>query len=435
MQRTISCLLNETDAELMISSISDTIVPFFQTKKMKSFGIKISFDTLNVSNFPDNVLSFVGELYNFDELLHLVYIPSKNNSSRDHYRVSTEELVIELYKKYGFDYMIQLLDGKFAMILFDYNYIDEISKVYVARDSFGLIPLYMFKRSTPFTLGDSYGFFTEKPPCLFIDDFVEISPGTYQMYSLPFKVSATWSFTNTITYYTLPSTTITGVTDIHYWNRIMTNTVYESIKKRLWLYDGEDIVYLMSGIFECDSMVLRCLKKFFKEFHNFTSIDSIKYQEDEEDEEKSMNVYTYFIGKTDSQNYTKTKNLLKILKITHTDIFTGDNADDSQLWLQKSLSHESAIFLYSTGFSELIGMNVEGGKEEREEAKEVEHGENDILEYDKICRRDIMNTKRYDNFYDNNYLFLDKKVLESFFNIPLAKREEHREHLFIHTKI
>lgn len=410
MTEKIACLLNESDTEVIMNTITDTVLPFFKQTTMKSCGIKISVDTSNSLHFPDIVISFVGELYNLDELVGLAL----SQSNKDYKPISPEELIVDLYKKHGFDYMIQLLDGKFAMILFDYNYIDEISKVYIARDSLGLIPLYMFKRSLPFTLVESYGFFTEKHPFIFVDDFVEITPGTYQVYTLPFKVSAHWSLSNTVTYYNLPSTTITGRMDLYYWNQIMTNMVYESIKKRLWCYNGEEIVYLMTGICECDNIVLRGLRKFFK---NFVSIDRELNSAQDRD---NFNIHTYFIRKHHSNNFQNIKESLKILKTTHTDIFMSDGGDLLSVLSKKYTNHNSAIFLYSDGFSELVGYD-----------KTIP----DIFEYDKTCRNGLKTVRKYDNLYNTHSLFLDKKLLESFLNIPLVLREKHREHLFEYVKI
>jgi asparagine synthase (glutamine-hydrolysing) len=69
-----------------------------------------------------------GEIYNYKSL-------SK------HYKLKSNsdcEVIIHLYKEYGIEYLFELLDGVFAFVLYDSN----IQKMYVARDPYGVRPLY-----------------------------------------------------------------------------------------------------------------------------------------------------------------------------------------------------------------------------------------------------------------------------------------------------
>ena len=76
-----------------------------------------------------------GEIYNYKELFSFMnIIPSTNSDC---------EVIIHLYKHYGIDYLLQLLDGVFAFVLYDS--INE--KVFAARDPYGVRPLYYLKTS------------------------------------------------------------------------------------------------------------------------------------------------------------------------------------------------------------------------------------------------------------------------------------------------
>lgn len=423
--KSISCILNETDAESMMNVFKDTIItpligtPFFKSNnKMKLLGIKISFDVSNVVNDSDIVISFVGEIYNGNELYNLLFDSNEKHIYSNDTEGMNEELIVALYKKYGFDYMIQLLDGKFAFVLFDYSYLNDISKVYVVRDAFGVMPLYMFKRTNAFNPNEYYGFFTEKNNYLFVDDLVEIRPGTYHVYELPNKVSTHWTsqvfFENNIhtcnitTYYKLPATTISGVMDINYWHKCITESLYDSIKKRLWHTHNvdQDIVYLMTGIARCDTIVLRCLRKFLK--HHCS-------------ENYKGNIHTYYLRETTlSDGYENVRDTLNIIKTSHTDIFISSDCDLSTIWSQVVTKHEDAYFLYSTGFREMIGYGYE---------------KNSLFEYDKYCREELTHIKNDHFLNGSEHLFLDRYLLETFFNIPLEVREKHREHLFEYVRI
>ena len=99
----------------------------------------------SLSNQPfemdDCILVCNGEIYNYKRLA------TENNIT-----LLTEsdcEIIIHMYRLYGMEYTLNMLDGVFAFILYD----TASGSVYVARDPYGVRPLYM-KTSTNLT--DSY---------------------------------------------------------------------------------------------------------------------------------------------------------------------------------------------------------------------------------------------------------------------------------------
>ena len=85
------------------------------------------------SNQPiiDNGIYLIcnGEIYNYRTL----ECNLKTNSDC--------EVIIHLYQMYGIDYLFDLLDGVFAFVLYDSN----VGKVYIARDPYGVRPMYYFQ--------------------------------------------------------------------------------------------------------------------------------------------------------------------------------------------------------------------------------------------------------------------------------------------------
>ncbi len=73
-----------------------------------------------------------GEIYNWKELIRLSNSPCNTGSDC--------EIIIDLYKKYGINETLQLLDGVFAFVLVDHT--DK--KMFVARDAIGIRPLFMW---------------------------------------------------------------------------------------------------------------------------------------------------------------------------------------------------------------------------------------------------------------------------------------------------
>jgi len=89
----------------------------------------------------DVILAFNGEIYNaFDYTDELVADGVQFKSTSD------TEVILYLYLKYGFDKMLSLLNGMFAIVIVDLR----VSEVFIARDRFGIKPMYYFKNDTQF---------------------------------------------------------------------------------------------------------------------------------------------------------------------------------------------------------------------------------------------------------------------------------------------
>lgn len=88
-----------------------------------------------------------GEIYNYKTLLNEIDL---SDEEKRLHSGSDCEIIIDLYLKYGMDTTLELLDGVFAFILLDLRCIAEHTLhksplLYVARDPFGLRPLYWLK--------------------------------------------------------------------------------------------------------------------------------------------------------------------------------------------------------------------------------------------------------------------------------------------------
>lgn len=78
-----------------------------------------------------------GEIYNFKKLFEMIEVEPHTNSDC--------EIIIHLYKRFGIEYTLTLLDGYFSFILYDASDITIEPVVYVARDTFGVRPLYIMR--------------------------------------------------------------------------------------------------------------------------------------------------------------------------------------------------------------------------------------------------------------------------------------------------
>ena len=71
-----------------------------------------------------------GEIYNHKELFDILKITPRSKSDC--------EVIIHMYRRFGMEQTLQMLDGVFAFILIDLN----INYIYIARDTYGVRPLY-----------------------------------------------------------------------------------------------------------------------------------------------------------------------------------------------------------------------------------------------------------------------------------------------------
>lgn len=109
-----------------------------------------------------------GEIFNYKELLfqfhfHDVYVSN-----------SDCEIIIHLYKKFGIEKTVEMLDGEFAFVLYD----DNTKKIHIARDVLGIRSLYMGNHE------NNWIFSSEMKAIEKIYDVQQFSPRTYMTISI-----------------------------------------------------------------------------------------------------------------------------------------------------------------------------------------------------------------------------------------------------------
>jgi len=189
-----------------------------------------------------------GEIYNYRELYKSMKVIPETDSDC--------EVIIHLYKKYGIDQTLQMLDGVFAFILLDNRYETIPAKLYVARDPYGVRPLFWLQdKTTP----DVFGFASELKMLselktimnntTTINSFHDLSlsvtpnyniepflPGHYVEFDLPWKALTNWSFSNMVKYHS------TGFNS----NISMNSTPAMGLKQSVEELQG----YLMAAVFK-----------------------------------------------------------------------------------------------------------------------------------------------------------------------------------------
>ena len=197
----------------------------------------------NESNQPiivnDVILICNGEIYNYKSLYE--YIDVEPNTDSDC------EIIIHLFIKYGIEQTLTMLDGEFSFILLDNRITDDLNnKLYVARDPYGVRPLYYLKNdhfnisnnitnngSNGSNYGKIFGFASEMK-CL-IDIYntnitkfkiKQFTPGTYSMFNLSNLVYSEWEAIKENILYFIP--TFSYSTPSFYKMNSM-NEIYKSV--------------------------------------------------------------------------------------------------------------------------------------------------------------------------------------------------------------
>ena len=353
----------------------------------------------------DCVLICNGEIYNWKELLKL-----QKNHEDIAYGSSDCEIILHLYKNYGIEYTYQVLDGVFAFILFD----KIKQEVYVARDMYGVRPLFMGMESK--NLGEFQYFFGSEikmindlkkdENSMYVD---QVKPGYIYKFDLRTMIFQEKSMkTNPFTNNTLYNETIILST--------IRDTLIGAVKKRV---DNTDrpIACLLSG--GLDSSLITAL------------VVSIM---------GGPNVRTFSIGMKGSEDLKYAKLAADYLKTNHTTIILEekDFLEAIEKVIYSIESYDTTTVRASVGnwlVSKYIKENSDckvvfngDGSDEVTGGYMYFHCAPDSLSFDKECKRLIDNIHYYDVLRSDRSIschgleartpFLDRNFVQTYLSIP-----------------
>lgn len=353
----------------------------------------------------DCVLICNGEIYNWKELLKL-----QKNHEDIPYGSSDCEIILHLYKNYGIEYTYQVLDGVFAFILFD----KIKQEVYVARDMYGVRPLFMGMESK--NLGEFQYFFGSEikmiydlkkdENSMYVD---QVKPGYIYKFDLRTMIFQEKSMkTNPFTNNTLYNETTILST--------IRDTLIGAVKKRV---DNTDrpIACLLSG--GLDSSLITAL------------VVSIM---------GGPNVRTFSIGMKGSEDLKYAKLAADYLKTNHTTIILEekDFLEAIEKVIYSIESYDTTTVRASVGnwlVSKYIKENSDckvvfngDGSDEVTGGYMYFHCAPDALSFDKECKRLIDNIHYYDVLRSDRSIschgleartpFLDRNFVQTYLSIP-----------------
>jgi asparagine synthase (glutamine-hydrolysing) len=371
-----------------------------------------------------------GEIYNYRELYRQLNITPNTQSDC--------EIIIHLYKMYGIEKTLQLLDGVFAFVLLDYDINSESAKLFVGRDPFGVRPLYFFHPII--TKGEErevyfYGFASELK-CL--NEFYKSStnyeikhiiPGTYTTFEKRFTVSSNWKLVEESHRYHMPSIisnqyfVLDYENELNHWIPILQNQLVQAVEKRC-MSTERPIACLLSG--GLDSSLITAL---VNDFHKRNGLPALE---------------TYSIGIEGSVDIHYASIVSKYLGTKHTEIILTESEFLNAIpeVIEKIESYDTTTVRASIG-NYLLGKYIS----QHSDAKVIFNGDGsdevtggylyfhkapNAVDFDFECRRLIADIYLYDVLRSDKSIsthgleprtpFLDREFVQTYLSIPAEVR-------------
>ena len=404
-----------------------------------------------------------GEIYNYKGLYKEIY-ESHNIVAKTE---SDCEVIIYLYKLYGIEETLRLLDGVFSFILYDNSDITTDTKIYIARDPFGVRPLFILRKqqnvnndknifnNLNVTKENIIGFSSEMKAlypiyskngqslmytsklnifnnsktndnCVYKSfEIIPFEPGSYSKYTFAFKVNSEWrnQIQNKKYISTCFPSTMLNFNYEHELENMYEKIVFHlenAVKKRVIGTSDRPIVCLLSG--GLDSSLITALVN--KHYHG--------------------ELQTFSIGMKGSEDLKSAKEVADYLQTTHTEVILSEDEffDAIPSVIQTIESYDTTTVRASVG-NYLIGKYIK----ENTDAKVVFNGDGSdeltggylyflkspcSIEFDNECRRLIENIHYFDVLRSDRCIschgleprtpFLDRTFVNYYLSLPIKLR-------------
>ncbi len=399
----------------------------------------------NQSNQPikigDLTLICNGEIYNYKQLYNFLNITPTTGSDC--------EIILHLYKIYGIEYTLQIIDGVFSFILLDNN--PENTCAYAARDPYGVRPLYIMHNNTNRCI---FAFASEMKMLQKIkethgDEYIidHFQPGTFIELTYPKKVLSKWTKINSEKYicqsvsaFNIRNDSISVDKTFKTIMYGIRNLLHNSVYKRC-LNTERPFACLLSG--GLDSSLIASIVCRYRRSHNMTPVE------------------TYCIGLEGSDDIKYAKETASYLKTIHTSIIKTEkeflDAIPEVIYaiesydtttVRASIGNYLISKYISENSSAKVIFNGDGSDELTGGYLYMNYAKN-CIEFDKECRRLLTNIHKYDvlrsdksissNGLEPRTPFLDKSFVQFYLSIPpnirFRKQIEYNKYISTYNNI
>ena len=398
--------------------------------------------------YDDIALICNGEIYNYKELYKMMSIVPTTDSDC--------EVILHLYRRYGIEQTLQMLDGVFSFVLVDYSLNNSTSKLYVARDPYGVRPLYVLKPDSTVendmsnqifafasemkVLSDFYHSLNEKKPdaprrSMFsssknephINYTIEhFKPGTYSVYQLESKSTSCWKLEKEQAYHS------TGFqTNIYSNNEFNMNHIIQNIQDALvsavnkrCVTTERPIACLLSG--GLDSSLITALVNDFHKSRGLPTIETYSIGLVGSDDLRYARIVAEYLGTKHTEIVLTEQDFLdaipEVIKCIESYDTTTVRASIGNWLLGKYIAEHSAakVIFNGDGSDELMGGYL------------YMHKAPDSIEFDNECRRLLKDIHGFDVLRSDKSIsshgleprtpFLDRHWVQTYLSIPFSVR-------------
>jgi asparagine synthase (glutamine-hydrolysing) len=367
-----------------------------------------------------------GEIYNYKNLYTLMNITPTTSSDC--------EVIIHLYMRYGIQQTLRMLDGVFAFVLFTPN------NIYVARDPYGVRPLYYTSGPNTRVNAGIIGFTSElKTICNIANKYdqqvLQFTPGSFLTIdkTIDFE-KVLWVIKNQETY-NIPSFTNTylpNLPDLFETYLKGINTYLRAAVMKRYTTTERPIACLLSGGLD-SSLIAALVCDIHKNMNN--SLDSAA---------TFKKIETYSIGLPDSEDIRYARIVANFIGSNHTEIIVSeqDMLDAIPEVIKTIESYDTTSVRASIG-NYLIGKYIK----EHSDAKVIFNGDGsdelsggylymgscpDSIEYDKETLRLLKDIHLFDVLRSDKSIsshgleprtpFLDRGFVNYYLSIPIEFR-------------
>jgi asparagine synthase (glutamine-hydrolysing) len=396
----------------------------------EKYDIDIGFHRLAINGYNDDMsdqpfqinncmLICNGEIYNWKYLYEVANVEPGTKSDC--------EVIIHLYKKYGIEYTLKMLDGVFAFVLFD---IDK-GLLYAARDLYGVRPMFVGEGDVSKGNPIMYGFASEMKQLVSdgIKVIRQLEPGTYATFKCDTFNNGTFRFTENKAFLDIPSTVDNTKGSLEEYCENVYTALCKAVEKRVDNTD-RDICCLLSGGLD-SSLITSIVNKYYRERFPSKKLHTWSIgMEGSEDLKYAKQVADFLGTKHHSIELSKEEFLNAIPKVIY-DIESYDTTTVRASvgnWLISKYIREGSdakVVFNGDGSDEVTGGYL------------YFHAAPDALEFDKECKRLLKDIHFFDVLRSDRSIsphgleartpFLDKHFVETYLSIPPHIRY-HRGH-------
>ncbi len=382
--------------------------------------ITIGFHRLAINGYGDDMsdqpfdiddctLICNGEIYNWKELYEKIGVTPSTKSDC--------EIIIHLYRQFGIEYTLQLLDGVFAFILFD----TKKNKLFVARDLYGVRPLFIGESNEDDCVETNYYFASEMKQITFdnMNYVKQFTPGTYSTFH--YNENEVFTFVSNKRFLDVPSVINTSykLDNPSYYNDIY-NALSDAVEKRVDNTDRE-LCCLLSGGLD-SSLITALVNKHYTKYNPGKKLHTWSIgMKGSEDLKYAQKVADYLGTAHHAIELEKSEFLEAISEV----VYTIESYDTTTVrasvgnWLVskyiKNCSDAKVVF-NGDGSDEVCGGYI------------YFHCAPNCLEFDKECKRLLKDIHYFDVLRSDRSIsshgleartpFLDKNFVQTYLSLP-----------------